>query len=56
MIVDNFNVVCIAIAPPKTDAPLVIDPNAVLTDTIASELFQAITWGHAQIGKLVGGI
>jgi len=56
MIVDNFNVVCIVIMPPKTDAPLVIDPNAVLPQTITCELFQAISWGHAQIGKLVGGV
>jgi hypothetical protein len=56
MIIDNFDVVCIAIAPLKTDAPLVIDPNAVLTQTIASKLFQVIPRGHAQIGKLAGGI
>lgn len=56
MIIDDFNVVSIAIPPRETDAPLVVDPNAMLTDSIAGEKFQAISWGYAQIGKLIGGI
>jgi len=39
----------VAVPPPKTDAPLVIDPNAPLADTIAGELLQAVARRGLQI-------
>ncbi len=42
--------------PPKTDPPLVVDPNAVLSEAIALERLQSILWGRGQIAKLMGAI
>jgi len=35
MIVYNFNIVSVSFAPPETDTPLVINPNAVLSFTVS---------------------
>jgi hypothetical protein len=35
MIVDDFNLVHIAISPNKTDAPLIVDPDAVLSRSVS---------------------
>jgi hypothetical protein len=40
MIIDNFNELGAAIAPLETDTPLIVDPDAVLTATIALQRFQ----------------
>ena len=56
MIIHNFHVVDIAIAPSKTDAPLVVDANAVLPFSIAFQRFQAIAWRRPQIAKFGGDI
>jgi hypothetical protein len=38
VIVDDFDVIGITISPRETYPPLVVDPNAVLPDTIAAKL------------------
>ena len=50
MVVNDFCVVYIAIYPAKTDAPLIVDPNAVLSAPIAFELLQAVIRRDAQLG------
>jgi hypothetical protein len=42
VIIYDLNVVSIAISPRETNAPLVIDSNAVLAGPIATEFFEAI--------------
>ena len=42
VIVDNFHLVSIALAPDKTGAELVVDPDTVLSFAIAFERFQTI--------------
>jgi len=42
MIIHDFNELGTAIVPLETDAPLIIDPDAVLTATIALQRFQPI--------------
>lgn len=51
MVIDNLDVVGIAIAPRKADAPTVIDPNAILSRSIPCHLLQAIGRGNLQIGE-----
>jgi len=43
----------IAILPAKTDAPLFIDPDAVLPGSIAGQLFQAISRNGSKVFKLL---
>jgi hypothetical protein len=51
MIVNNLNVVGVTASPEETDAPPVIDADAVLTPTVAFERFQAVTWRNQQVLK-----
>jgi hypothetical protein len=48
VIVDNLNVISIAGAPSETDAPLVVDPDAVLAGSIAFQRFEPIARRDAQ--------
>jgi len=36
MVIDDFHVVAMAVAPDKADAPLVIDANRVLSSAISA--------------------
>jgi len=45
VIVDNLDVVGVAVSPAETDAPLVVNPDAVLTRTIPAQLLEPIAWG-----------
>jgi hypothetical protein len=56
VIVDNFDLVCIAIAPSKTDAPLVIDSDAVLASAVASQFLQAIPRRRQQVLERIGRV
>ncbi len=56
MIIHDFHVVGIAFAPNKTDAPLVIDADAVLPFSIAFQCFQVIAWRRSQIAKFSGDV
>jgi len=56
VIVDDLNVVRVAVRPPKADAPLIVDPDAVLSGTIAAELLEPIARGHSQILELDRGV
>jgi hypothetical protein len=42
VIVDDFNVVRVAVRPPKAHTPLIVDPNAVLAEAVAVQFLQAI--------------
>jgi hypothetical protein len=44
VIVDDFDVLGAFILPDEADAPLVIDPDAVLSRSVSEELFQVIPW------------
>jgi hypothetical protein len=56
VIVNELDVVRIAILPPETDAPLIIDANAVLSRAIAFEFLQPIAWRRPEIVERFGGI
>jgi len=49
MVVHNLYVVCIPGAPAKTDSPLLVDADAVLTLSIPLEFLQAIARRYPEV-------
>jgi hypothetical protein len=49
MIVDDFHIVGFAVAPPKANAPLIVDADTVLAFSIANQFLEPISAGHAEI-------
>lgn len=41
MVIDDLDIVGILIAPPKADAPLIVDSNGMLTGAVSLERFKA---------------
>ena len=56
MIVDDFYIMGIALAPDKADAPLIVDSDAILAAPAARELFQPIAWRNAEVRYCPSGI
>jgi hypothetical protein len=56
VIVNDLNLVGIAILPAKADAPLLVHANTVLAGAIASELLQSIARRHAEVVELLGRV
>jgi hypothetical protein len=56
VVIRNFHIVGIAIAPDKANAPLVVDADAVLSFPIAFQYFQMIARRRLQIAKVSGNI
>jgi hypothetical protein len=52
VIVDDLNFIWSRSGPPETDAILVIDPDAVLPSSIASELLKPIARRYRQVVQL----
>jgi len=48
MIIDEFNLVGVAVPPNKAYAPLVVDPDAVLAEAVVSERFQHVARRYGQ--------
>ena len=51
MIIDKLGVPRLAYPPHEANPPSIIDADAVLSDSIAFQSFEAIAWRHAQILK-----
>jgi len=49
MVVADFYVFCVTVFPYKTDAPLVVDTNAVLARSSAPQRFEPITRRNPQV-------
>src|ERR1700683_2259586 len=49
VVIDDLDIVSASFGPVEADAPLVIDTNAPLSDTIAPQSFEAVAGWHAQI-------
>ncbi len=49
MIIDDLNIERVATHPAETQSPLVIDPNAVLTHSVANEFFKLVSGRHGQV-------
>ena len=55
MVVDDLNAMGAGV-PSETDAPLVIDPNAVLTGSITTQGFKPIAWWNTKVVEPGRGI
>lgn len=51
MVVDDRHAIGIAVSPSEADAPLIVDPYAVLTSATPFELLQSIRGWTTEIGK-----
>jgi hypothetical protein len=56
VVVDNLDLPRLVVAPDKTDPPLVVDADAVLTLPVTVQRFQAIAGRHPQIVQQCGRI
>ena len=56
MIVDDFDLVALPLAPEETDTPLVVDPDAVLPCALPFHRFQAICGRNAQVVEALGRV
>jgi len=56
VIVRDFNLFCPCICPDKANAILVIDPNAVLSLSVACKCLQLIAWRHSKVTQRVSKV
>lgn len=52
VVIHNLNIVRIAVAPHEADAPLIVDPNAVLAGAISAKAFESVSARDGQVAKL----
>lgn len=56
VVISNFDFVRIAVAPNKTEPPLIVNADAVLSVTVAAQRFQPIARERRQVLKLLSGV
>jgi hypothetical protein len=56
VVINDLDIVGVAFQPAKADAPLIIDPNTVLADSVSRELLKPVAGRHAQILQRADGI
>jgi len=56
VVIGYLNIVGITVTPSEADAPLIVDPNAVLPSTISFELLKSVPWWQPQICQLLGRV
>ena len=56
MVVDDFDLVALPFVPDEADAPLVVDPDAVLACALRSQSLQAICRRYAQVVEALGAV
>lgn len=56
MVVHDFDVTRVTVFPQEADTPLIVDPDAVLTLSIAVQRFQTIARRNRQVAKLGCGV
>jgi hypothetical protein len=56
VVIRNLNVVGVAVAPPKADTPLIVDPDAVLPATVAQQLLKSIAGRRSKVIQCFGRI
>jgi hypothetical protein len=52
VVINNFDLVGVSIAPHETDPPLIVDANAVLSLSISIQRLQTVTRRSSQISQL----
>jgi hypothetical protein len=56
MVIRDLNIRSVSVDPPKTDTPLIIDPNGHLPDPIPLQKFEPVAGRIAQVIDNRGGI
>lgn len=56
VIVRNLHVVGVAVAPHKTDSPLIVDAYTVLLRTVTFQLMKSVARRHSQIRQTSGRV
>ena len=56
MIIDDFHVITMPVAPNETNPPLLVDPYGVLPLPVTSQGFQLIPWRRRQDAQFRGGM
>jgi hypothetical protein len=56
VVVDDFDIEGVSLAPRETDPPLVVDANTVLASAIAYEFFKSIPWRDAKVRNSARGV
>lgn len=56
MVIHDLNVVGISVAPDKTDAPLIVDADAVLSLSVSVKSFETIARRGCQVAQFRGNI
>jgi hypothetical protein len=54
MIVNDFDILGTGVRPNEADAPLVVDPDTVLSDAIATQQFQPVSRRRSKITQRLG--
>ena len=53
VIIDDLDFVCVTISPNKTDKPLIVDADAVLTFAFAFQRFKSIGRWNAEVVQVM---
>ncbi len=56
VIVNNFNLVGVSVLPDKAQAIAVVDADAVLSFTVATQFLQTVAGGYAQVVEAYSGV
>jgi len=56
MIIDDLDLICIAVTPLEADSPLVVDANAVLAGAIPYQLLEVVPWRNAKVFQCLGSV
>jgi hypothetical protein len=56
VIIGEFNVVGVGIAPSEADSPLIVNPDAVFSLSISGQLFKTVPRREAQIDQIFRGV
>ncbi len=56
MVVGDLDLVSVAVTPPKADAPLVVNANAVLPGTVPRQLLKPLARWNSQVAERFGCI
>jgi len=56
MVINNFNIVGVAVLKAKANPPLLVDADAPLSLAVSCEGFKAVSWRHAQGFDTGGGV
>jgi len=56
MVVYDLDVERVTLVPTEADAPLLVDPNAVLSCAVTPQGLQPIPWRDPQLGQIHGRV